>query len=28
LALGVRIRIRYLPEKPNSVVYIGLKNDE
>ena len=28
LALGARIRIRYLPEKPNSVVYIGLKNDE
>ena len=28
LVLGARIRIRYLPEKPNSVVYIGLKNDE
>jgi len=28
LAPGARIRIRYLPEKPNSVVYIGLKKDE
>lgn len=28
LVLGARIRIRYLPEKPNNVVYIGLKDRE